>query len=245
MKQIKFSYFTIIFILLLFITHLKANENNSIKDRKAASSITQYGITWHFDKEYEVGQFANGDYWVLGPVTIIRITPDFNGNDYGWEVNPIVDGSQGFCSSCYPNVTTFDASLVPNLPYIAQANQSLLKTIPSGEDRPCIRTASVLTILGEIPPDNGASVFRPPYVGTEKPLISISSLKTDLLPSFSEVENTPALDWVQERYSKVQLDHKRGGLGRALHPSEHMPDYGGDIGRDNGDAALRLMLGSA
>ena len=29
------------------------------------SSITQYGITWTFDKEYESGQFASGDYWVV------------------------------------------------------------------------------------------------------------------------------------------------------------------------------------
>ena len=39
-------------------------------------SISQYGITWTFDKEYEYGQFANGDYWVIGPVRIVKITPE-------------------------------------------------------------------------------------------------------------------------------------------------------------------------
>jgi hypothetical protein len=37
--------------------------------------ITQFAITWTFDGQYEYGQFANGDYWVVGPVTIININP--------------------------------------------------------------------------------------------------------------------------------------------------------------------------
>ena len=39
------------------------------------SQISQFGITWTFDKDYTVGQFTNGDYWVVGPVTIIKIQP--------------------------------------------------------------------------------------------------------------------------------------------------------------------------
>jgi len=53
------------------------------------SSITQEGITWTFDKPYETGQFANqNDWWVIGPVTIVKISPDFDGTYNGWEVNP-------------------------------------------------------------------------------------------------------------------------------------------------------------
>ena len=58
--------------------------------------LSQYGITFTFDKDYPTGQFANGDYWVVGPVTITRITPDFDGTHHGWEVNPIFEGPQGF-----------------------------------------------------------------------------------------------------------------------------------------------------
>ena len=32
-----------------------------------ASSVTQYGITWTFDKAYPVGQFVTGDWWVGRP----------------------------------------------------------------------------------------------------------------------------------------------------------------------------------
>ena len=41
----------------------------------AVSKISQYGITWTFEGKHASGQFANGDYWVIGPVRIIRIDP--------------------------------------------------------------------------------------------------------------------------------------------------------------------------
>ncbi len=40
------------------------------------SSIEQFGITWTFDTNYECGQFANNDYWVVGPVIITGISPN-------------------------------------------------------------------------------------------------------------------------------------------------------------------------
>ncbi|MDI6402739.1 hypothetical protein QLX67_12095, partial [Balneolaceae bacterium ANBcel3] len=49
-------------------------------------SISIHEVTFHFDQEYTAGTFANGDFWVLGPVVIDRITPDFDGENYGWEV---------------------------------------------------------------------------------------------------------------------------------------------------------------
>lgn len=38
-------------------------------------SISQYGISWTFDKPARVGQFVNGDWYVVGPVTIKAIEP--------------------------------------------------------------------------------------------------------------------------------------------------------------------------
>lgn len=40
-----------------------------------AQEVSRHGITWRFDKAYPVGQFANGDWWVVGPVKIIGIDP--------------------------------------------------------------------------------------------------------------------------------------------------------------------------
>src|SRR5512146_1572656 len=38
-------------------------------------SVSQYGITWTFDKPAPVGQFVNGDWYVVGPVTVTAIDP--------------------------------------------------------------------------------------------------------------------------------------------------------------------------
>ena len=37
--------------------------------------VSQFGITWTFDKKVPVGQFVNGDYYVVGPVTVVKIDP--------------------------------------------------------------------------------------------------------------------------------------------------------------------------
>jgi hypothetical protein len=37
--------------------------------------VSQYGITWTFDKPMRTGRFISGDWWVLGPVRIIKVSP--------------------------------------------------------------------------------------------------------------------------------------------------------------------------
>ncbi|HQV32367.1 MAG TPA: putative Ig domain-containing protein, partial [Calditrichia bacterium] len=219
-----------------------------------ANSVSLYGITWEFDGDYQIGRFANGDYWVVGPVTITRITPDFNGYHNGWEVNPITRGGggedQGFDVG---DGDSFDPNLVPALPYTAQANQSIVKVIsivqnPSnrGDCFPaCHQTAAVLTVLASVPPDGGATVFRPPYAGSAKPLYSINDLRTELLPSLAPVADTPTLQYIEDRFQRVQLDHINSYAGRIGRPVDnfHQTDpYGPHLCPDIGDGALRLML---
>jgi hypothetical protein len=38
-------------------------------------TVSQYGITWTFDQPVPVGQFVNGDYYIVGPVTVVEIDP--------------------------------------------------------------------------------------------------------------------------------------------------------------------------
>ena len=44
-----------------------------------AFTLSRFGITWYFNRPLaagtEYGQYANGDYWVAGPVSIIYIDP--------------------------------------------------------------------------------------------------------------------------------------------------------------------------
>ena len=39
------------------------------------TSVSQYGITWTFEKPARVGQFVNGDFYVVGPVTVVGLEP--------------------------------------------------------------------------------------------------------------------------------------------------------------------------
>jgi hypothetical protein len=60
---------------------------------------------------------------VLGPLTVTAMTPAFNGINNGWEVNPVVEGPQGFDEGA----GDFDASLVPALPHAASPGESIVK----------------------------------------------------------------------------------------------------------------------
>jgi hypothetical protein len=208
-----------------------------------ASEITQYGITWTFADQRCTGTYANGDPWVLGPVTITAISPDFDGDHHGWEVNPASSVDQGFDTRIYD----YDASRVPALPYDALAGESLVKGVSlepldDADCRPCLQTAAVLTVVGEVPVGQGVDLFRPPYYGTDKPSFSTDELDLDLLPQLSAVADTPALADKAEDFRRVQLDHKENWVGRPLHPVDNMPDYGSSIASRNAEGALRLML---
>jgi hypothetical protein len=208
--------------------------------------IEQWGITWTFAEPVPYGQFANGDTWVIGPVTVESVTPDFDGAHHGLEVNPSDITFQGFDA----RVADFDASRVPALPYAAQPGESLVKAISlepldAADCRPCLRTAGVLTVLAEPPPDLGATVFRPPYFGAAKPLFSTSALRRDLLPAYAPPPSAPALADVLARFQRVHLDHKQGWTGAFLHPTENMAEYGSSVSIESAEGALRLLLDDA
>src|SRR3989344_755550 len=202
------------------------------------TSITQFGISWIFDKSYRCGQFASGEWWVLAPVIITRITPDFSNGNNGWEVNPKVRNEQGFQS----NGPNYNSLLIPALPYTASTNQSVVKVIGGGVSPSVVQQAAVLTVLTSIPPDNGASVFRPPYIGDAKPLYSVSSLRTDLLPSYPSTGNPPSLQSIVDNFSRgLRMDHnlKRP---REFRPTSAMENYQPKNTQDLNNTILRLML---
>ncbi len=211
-------------------------------DGERANQLAEHGITWSFDEPVRYGRFANGHYWVIGPLTVTDIAPRFSGGRHGWEVNPSDPVAQGFDA----RIADYDDSRVPALPYEALPGESLVKSLSlepldDTECRPCTQSASVLTVLDEVPPDEGRTVLRPPYFGEEKPLYSTADLRVELLPQHQPTESTPSFADVAADYAIVQLDHKLGWTGRPLHPSDAMPDYGATIASRNAGAAVALM----
>jgi Divergent InlB B-repeat domain len=223
--------------------------------------IRQFGITWTFDKDYPVGQFANGDFWVVGPVTIVGIDPPSVEKDgriaNGSMVNPSprLGQTQGYDSAMYGGYVkpgNYDPSLNvarPNghdlsadNPLTVPAGCSLVSTISTLQTsgRTQLQTAAVLTVLGEPAPEGS---FRPPYAGTDKTVrFNKSRLNYSLLGNLTSVPGVPALSTVERYFERPWLDHVPGWLGGYHHPADNMPDYGRDIATEVGVGALMLNL---
>jgi PKD repeat protein len=216
-----------------------------------ANTIQQFGITWKFSDYRTIGQFANGDFWVVGPVTITGITPASTSVDgrvmNGSMLNPSpTNGSQGYDSSMYAN--TYSAALnvafncSQNNPLILQPGSSLVSTtsIAQAGAIPQLERAAVLTVLGTTPT---AGSFRPPYAGTDKTVrFNKSQLNYSLLRSLPPVSDTPSLSSVEGKFAAPWIDHQRGWPQRMQHPSLNMPDYGREIHNEIGIGGLMLHL---
>ena len=46
-----------------------------LEDLPLRESVSQYGITWTFARPARVGQFINGDWYVVGPATVAALDP--------------------------------------------------------------------------------------------------------------------------------------------------------------------------
>ncbi len=222
-----------------------------------AMSLSQWGITWQFAAERPIGQFVNGDPWVVGPVEIVSITPrttDLQGRIvHGSIVNPMPDGDHGYDSTLYGDYATrhfrpernvaagvdgqHPLHLPPGTSLISTESQLTPATNGSVSQ---LRTAAVLTVLAAVPP---ADAFRPPYVGNDK---SIRFRERDLdyarLRRVPAVGDPPSFAATAAQMQRVWLDHCPGWYSRFLHPVDNMPDYSRDFTSVIGSAALLLQL---
>ena len=221
--------------------------------------ISQFGIEWAFDKAYPTGQFANGDYWVVGPLKIICITPESTVIDgrtiNGSMINPsLISGAvQGYDSAMYAAYGPyFDArlnagrpyqkELSPDNPLVIQPGSSLVSSVSMTNVGNCpqLKTVAILTVLSEPAPECS---FRPPYCGTDKTIqFRKNRLDFSVLKSLKPVPSIPAITDVERYFERPWIDHVPGWLGRYHHPKENMPDYGREIAKNVGVGALMLNL---
>ncbi len=159
------------------------------------TSITQHGITWIFSKPVAYGKFATGDYYVIGPVTILSISPMANNNGRnGSQVNPHLNQpsqplDQPFDSRAYYYSTKnlFTSGIL-------NVGDSLVSTISkdgseinnwaggSLSSHAMLRTSAILTVLDSHPLSLS---FRPTYINTTKTIHSVSSLNLSILNNLS------------------------------------------------------------
>jgi hypothetical protein len=131
------------------VIYTKANAPATPKldDLPLKASVSQYGITWTFEKPCRVGQFVNGDWYVVGPATVQAIDPPPTyGKDIakrqldhmdkerkeeqrvrnGFMLNPPAAMKVSYDSGIR---NYFDPSLIGRLPVAMKAGDSLVSTI--------------------------------------------------------------------------------------------------------------------
>ena len=118
-----------------------------LEDLPLKGSVSQYGITWTFEKPARVGQFINGDWYVVGPATVVALDPrPLYGDEIpkhqldhmdrerrveqrvrnGFMLNPPAEMKVAYDSGVR---NWFDPSLIRKLPVAMKPGDSLVATI--------------------------------------------------------------------------------------------------------------------
>jgi len=219
------------------------------------TSISQFGITWTFSEAVECGQFANGDYWVVGPVTITSITPATTVVDgasmHGSMINPpISTNNQGF-DSRIGDGNTYNpdknvALLLPSL--VVQPGSSLLscesklKTETNPQNNPQMNTIAILTVL-DAPANEGD--FRPPYIGAGNKALNWNKNDLDYtkLGSLANPGGTYPLETVAARFERPWIEINLTWAGRNMHPDLNQRSLDNGVGAYGRELANTIGAG--
>gem|GEM_PF-507807 len=218
-----------------------------------AQVLQQFGITWRFDRNYSVGQFLTGDFWVVGPVTIVEfnpasvqsgtrimngsmVNPDPTVNAIGYD-SAVVDWNP----IPYQAALNIAYNVSPSNPRVVAAHSSIVSVISIAETaRPQLSQAAVLTVLPSAAP---AGSFRPAYCGTDKTVkFNKSTLDYSILQRLPAVSGTPSMQTVADYFAAPWLDHYAGWQGDYMHPVKNMPHYGREMHTQISVGALMLHM---
>ena len=221
-----------------------------------AGAVSQHGITWTFQEKARVGRFVNGDYYVVGRVTITAVTPRPESGRNGSVLNlPPVSARSGFDSRVVGG--RYAPKLPVPLPVSMKPGDALVSSIsvekmrelpaplrPADRSHSPVRSVAVLSCLAEPVP---ADAFRPSYCDRDQRIYLARNLHRELLPRLPRVEGPPGeAGWVAkadphewaDRFQRPWIDTCTFNFDV---PAEYMPHYGREVGRAVGIASLVLM----
>jgi hypothetical protein len=227
-----------------------------------ADTLSQYGITWQFDKElsldgagdtYKYGQYCNGDYYIVGQCNIIDIDPaTVNQGGTRWingsMINPEViietaldEGSVTRLN--YNHSKNVAVGVAPGNPLVLATNESLVsaQSDTGGDPKPFILDVAVLTCVVSAPSENS---FRPPYCGTDKTSQwNESDLDYSHLLNLTTYPDTN-LSWavIEAAIERPWIDFYANWHYEWHCPSNNMPDYGRNMGVVESNVALKCNL---
>jgi hypothetical protein len=235
----------VIFVFIAVMPSFTLSQCPRITSPITNTTISLNGLSVTFQSSAQMGQYANGDWWIVGPVTMTATSPPWDGQCHGFEINPSSKASPGFDYR-------LDMYLprTPALPLIVQPGSSIVKVesldCPNTTLRYFLNKAVVFTVLQQPPPNNGQFSMRPNYFGAIKYDYDVRNIDFSMLP---RIRPTPPLphaptladlvaDFAPER---LRFDHIEDSAGSDMHPESTMPYYGADVAINFNRAMLRLL----
>jgi hypothetical protein len=223
-----------------------------------APSITKDGITWTFSEPVRSGQFVNGDFWVVGPVTVTAIDPAptaaqpfVNGSVLNL---PTASGKSGFDSRLNDGTDQswwFDPTTRVYPPISLKPGDSLVSSIsvavPHSSPAPMrwgdtsispVASMSILTVLGQ---PAGADDFRPSYCDRTQRIYGAAALDRTRLPSLhlANAAGIPSLAEFEALFRRPWVDLNPFNFDA---PVEYMAQYGREVAMAVSYASLLLSL---
>lgn len=219
---------------------------DGVIETTAQTSVTQYGITWTFDQAYQVGQFANGDYFVVNPgpgVVLSSVSPAPAAGRNGTQRNPGI-GSQALDNRGNGYNATGNGA-VTSFPVTLSTRDSVISSISwvSGsqwdgtnkDSQVFINNAAILTVMATSPP---TGTLRPAYMDRNQTLYNVNDIDSSFIPSLSTTGMSASPTYNQ---GTALAGFKRGiqrpwlfwgvnSNGRAVHPAQNMFGYHRNIG---------------
>ena len=177
----------------------------------------------------QYGQYENGNYWIVGPVTL----NDVVGADGGM-INPRSDESMGFGPR--PEIEkgwSYSAAndITQNYPIAVSTGESIVMAqtqVFNFPDQARIRDLRVAHVVDTIPWDDS---FSPPYTGSTKYDYTWRDVDEAALnlQNYPLVGVSPDIDAIIAQFDHPWYDAKRGWSARFIHPEGNMPDYGREM----------------
>ncbi len=232
-------------------------------------TVSQYGITWRFDRKAHVGRFVTGEWYVIGPVTVVEITPKplfgqevvasgkwqlINENAVmedkykdtwsrnGSRLNQGADTVYAGFDSRLPH-GFYQSSLVTRLAVAMKPGDALISTISTPE--PIVHNShgqpvGTAAILTCLMEPAPVDAFRPSYCDRGQKMYLARDLRRELLYTLPVPEAAPKeLRKWARAFQRPWLDTVSWGFAS---PKENMPQYGRWITHAVSDAALLLHL---
>jgi len=227
-------------------------QSPEVSDLPLRDSISIDGVTWKFSTAVPVGRFVNGDYYVVGKVTVVNIYPlstvgnGRNGSVLNMPANN--NSLSPFDNRVSANRYTPQLRIYP--PFAMHPGDALISSVSvdqigdfpawlrEGEETPesPVRSVSVLTCLAAAV---SADAFRPSYADRSQRIYYANDLRRRILPNLTKVSHTPDISVVASHFRRPWLDVCFFGFDAAV---EYQAVYGREVGRSVGMASLLLML---